>query len=287
MTGKVHDPEPASPASLWHRAWRRPWFKRSFYELLGALLLSRKGFAVLNCGYYDTAYPNISVAGDYEADRLGLQLYHRLVRDVPLAGRDVFEVGCGRGGGAAFLSDQFKPRSYVATDVSFLMIAAAKLKWRRPHLRFAQSRADRLRSPAGSFDIGLTVETLTTLEHKGQFLAEMVRVLRPGGVLMVADFFYTRESSRHAAGRFRKQVDDSNLVVASEEDWTGNVVAALEAQSPRRLEAINRLPRWTQSAALSFAGTTRSPLYQQLGDGRARYLAFRLERRTEPMSVTS
>jgi hypothetical protein len=70
-----------------------------------------------------------------------------------------------------------------------------------------------------------------------------------------------------------------------EEDWTDQAAAALEKDSPRRLAEIDRLPRFLRPAALSFAGTVRSPLYAQLRQGQARYLHFRLQKVPAPAST--
>jgi len=76
---------PAAP--LWSRLWRRPLFKRGFYEVLGLVLWRRKGLQLLNCGYADANYSRFPLPLVDEPERLGYQLYHRLVRDTPLAAR--------------------------------------------------------------------------------------------------------------------------------------------------------------------------------------------------------
>ena len=100
-----------------------------------------------------------------------------------------------------------------------------------------------------------------------------------GGRLHVVDFFYTRESSPNAAARFRAAVARSPFALVGEEDWTPNAIAALEADSPRRLAEIEKIPRLLRGPALAFAGTTASPLFRQLSDGRAQHLFFSLQRR--------
>jgi hypothetical protein len=64
--------------------------------------------------------------------------------------------------------------------------------------------------------------------------------------------------------------------VDTEENWTKQAIEALEADSPRRLAEIHRLPRLFRQLAISFASTVVSPLYQQLRDGRAVYVHFGL-----------
>lgn len=267
----------ASP-SLWQRLWRRPAFRRGFYELLGLFLARRRGFQMLNCGHDEPGYPHFPLPPEAEEERVGFQLYHRVAQSAPLTGRDVIEFGCGRGGGARFLAQSTLPRNYVATDASRLLIYAAKRLGTPAPLRFVVARAEQIPFATATFDIGISVEAVSPLGDKGAFLAGAARVLRPGGTLLVTDFFYTREDSRSSVAGFRALVAASPFEVVREEDWTAQAVRALEEDSPRRLAAIARLPRLWRRIALAFAGTTDSPLYQQLRDGRARHLHFVLEK---------
>jgi len=252
-----------------------------FYEMVGLALIGRRDMQVLNCGYHEPGYPAFALRPEWEIERLGFQLYHRLVRSVMLRGADVIEIGCGRGGGARFLAENFGPRSYWATDNSRLLIAASRLRRPPTGLRFRYAQADRVPFKAASFDLGLSVETMHCLGDKAAFLDEMARVLRPGGRLLIADFFYQRDSSPSALSAFRKAVRESAWEADAEQDWTSNTIASLEADSPRRFAEIARLPRVIRKYVLSFASTVESPLYHQLCDGRAVYVHFALSLRRE------
>jgi ubiquinone/menaquinone biosynthesis C-methylase UbiE len=212
------------------------------------------------------------------AERCGFQLYHRLAASAGIDGADVFEVGCGRGGGARFLAEHCRPRSYTATDSCVSFLLANRIGRRPGRLRFRFARATRLPFGPKSHDVGIAVETVHALADKAAFLAEAGRVLRPGGRMLVADFFYARETSPNAISGFRRAVSQSPLRIRLEEDWTRQATAALELDSPRRVAEVNRLPRVVREPALSFACTSASPLYHQLHDGRAVYAHFELER---------
>lgn len=269
----------APRATLWQRLWRRAAFKRLVYDAIGLMLLRHPGLQMLNCGYADDAYPDFPLTPEQEPERLGYQLYHRMVRYHPITRRDVLEVGCGRGGGARFLASTFHPHNYLATDASPTLIRAQR--GREPkvsRLAFAAARAERLPVADASQDIVLGVEMISVLPDKPAFLREVARVLRPGGRLLVVDFFYTRPDSRQAVSLFRDAAAASPLVTITDEDWTDRAVRALELDTPRRLAEIERLPRAFRAAALAFAGTTQSPLYRQLRDGRARYMHFVLRK---------
>lgn len=266
-------------ATLWQRLWRRAFFKRAVYDAIGLMLLRHPGLQMLNCGYAEDGYPEFPLTPEQEPERLGYQLYHRLVRYHPIVRSDVLEVGCGRGGGARFLTDTFHPHRYLATDSARTLIRAQRARRAgNARLAFAAARAEHLPVADGSQDIVLNVEALSPLADRAAFLREVARVLRPGGRLLAADFFYSRPDSRHAADLFRTLAAESPLVTITDEDWTARVVRALEEDSPRRLAQIDKLPKLLRGPALSFAGTTHSPLYRQLKDGRAVYLHFVLRK---------
>jgi ubiquinone/menaquinone biosynthesis C-methylase UbiE len=265
-------------ASLWQRLWRRPFFKRGFYEIVGLVLLRNRGLQMLNCGYADEDEGTLELPPPAQAERFAYQLYQRVGSAVTLTGRDVLEVGCGAGAGARFLATTMQPRSYLGTDASRMLIRAARRTAGPDGLSFRVARIDRLPLSDAMFDVVLAVEATHALPDKGAGLREIARVLRPGGAVAVADFFYRRETSPSSLQRFHAGLASARLRVERELDWTRQACRALEQDSPRRFAAIERLPRWARKAALAFAGTTESPLYQQLRDGRAVYRHFVLRR---------
>jgi SAM-dependent methyltransferase len=264
---------------LWQRLWRRPIVKKVFYEVLGLLLARRRGMQMLNCGFQEAGFPALPLDAEAGLERLGFQLYHRLAGSAGLGGARVFEVGCGRGGGARYLAEHFHPLSYTATDSSRSFVLANRLRRHPAQLDFRFARATRLPFGPSSRDIGIAVEAIHPLPDKPAFLSEAARVLRPGGKLLVADFFYTRDDSPNAIAGFRRAIAGSPFRAEVDEDWTPQATAALEADSPRRLAEIDRLPRIFHALALSFACTSASPLYHQLHDGRAVYAHFELSRK--------
>jgi SAM-dependent methyltransferase len=265
---------------LWQRLWRRPLFRRGFYETVGLLLARRDGMQMLNSGYALDGYPHFRLPAAWEPERLGFQLYHHLATRAAIRDRDVIEIGCGRGGGGRFLAAEFAPRSYVATDPARLLARGSAGGASPSNYRVMTAPAYRLPVPDAAFDVCLGVEALHSFPHRRpEFLAETARVLRPAGRMYLADFFYTRESSPNATARFRAAVEQSPMRIVDETDCTAATLAALESDSARRLAEIGRLPRLMRGPARAFAATTESPLYKQLRDGRAEYLHLVLAKR--------
>jgi ubiquinone/menaquinone biosynthesis C-methylase UbiE len=107
-----------------------------------------------------------------------------------LAGRreiDALDVGCGTG----FLSLELAVRGHRVTGIDFApaMLAEARRKAveRGFAIRFEEGDAEQLSFAAASFDLAICRHLLWTLPHPEAAVAEWIRVLRPGGRLVVID----------------------------------------------------------------------------------------------------
>lgn len=118
--------------------------------------------------------PHISPQAAVGSDERGL-----------LSGLDVVEVGCGRGGGAAFLFSRHAPSSLTGVDAAPQQIEQARRRFgaQGEALQFRVGAADSLPVEDGSADLLLSVESMHTYTDKAAFLREARRVLRPGGAL--------------------------------------------------------------------------------------------------------
>lgn len=98
-------------------------------------------------------------------------------------GRDVLEVACGSGQGVGYLASL--SRSVTAGDYSAALLAIARRHY-ASRIRFHQFDAQELPFPERSFDVVIIFEALYYIPHPERFFAEAKRVLRPGGVLLIA-----------------------------------------------------------------------------------------------------
>ena len=121
-----------------------------------------------------------AMSGQIEIEHL-----HRyfLVREMA-RGKDVLDIACGEGYGAALLAQV--AGSVVAMDVSPEAVEHATLAYRRPNLTFHTSDARRIEAPDSAFDLVVSFETLEHFYEHEQFYVEIRRVLRPGGLFIVS-----------------------------------------------------------------------------------------------------
>jgi ubiquinone/menaquinone biosynthesis C-methylase UbiE len=100
---------------------------------------------------------------------------------------DALDIGCGTG----FLSLELAALGHRVTGLDFApaMLAEARRKAdaQGRTIRFEEADAEQLPFPADSFDLAISRHVLWTLPHPQAAIDEWVRVLRPGGRLVIVD----------------------------------------------------------------------------------------------------
>jgi len=103
----------------------------------------------------------------------------------------VLDIGCGTGEGIRYLGRMVKQGLLAGLDISPQMIEVARRKFAtqtQVELRIGDVEA--LPWPDSFFDQGMSTFTLHHFPHPDRALAEMVRVLKPGGRLFLADLVF-------------------------------------------------------------------------------------------------
>src|SRR6201995_770230 len=98
------------------------------------------------------------------------------------AGRDVLEAGCGEGYGADLIADVARRVIGLDYDES----AVAHVRARYPRVDMRHGNLAELPLPDGDVDVVVNFQVIEHLWDQGQFAAECLRVLRPGGVLLMS-----------------------------------------------------------------------------------------------------
>jgi len=128
------------------------------------------------------------------------------------AGRRLLDVGCGLGDAALLLAaDLGSEGELVGIDASAEMIAGARA---RAHLapcgvRFTVGDALALTESEGSFDVVRSERTLQWLTDPEAAAAEMVRMLKPGGLLSLIDTDWSTFSLDVGDSELSQQVRDA------------------------------------------------------------------------------
>lgn len=112
-------------------------------------------------------------------ERERLAIIRRMVG--PQKGLDIAEIGSGGG----HVLRMFPDARLTAVDVSGVFLNTARRNLRGYDVRFLQGELDRLALPAASFDRVICTEVLEHTRDPAAILAEIRRILRPGGVAVI------------------------------------------------------------------------------------------------------
>ncbi len=127
------------------------------------------------------------------------------------AGRDVLDAGCGEGYGCRLLAELGDARRCVGIDVDEHTVAAARSRYGTLEtVEFEAGDVTSLPFDDASFDVVTCFETIEHVEAQQRAVAELARVLRPGGVLLISspnrgvyppgNPFHERELEAHEFG---------------------------------------------------------------------------------------
>ena len=131
--------------------------------------------------------PNVQVVYEH---------YHRyLWARTLVSGRRVLDLGSGEGFGAALLRDV--AREVVGIDVDERTVEHSRLNYAGPGLEFRVASATDLGDfPDDAFEAVVAFEVIEHIRDQESVLAEVARVLAPGGLLIMS----TPERSQYSAG---------------------------------------------------------------------------------------
>lgn len=248
---------------------------RLVYEALAGRI-RRPEWSFMNYGYAPSAGPGAEarslVLDDRdEPDRLSIQLYRRALGDVDARDADVLEVGSGRGGGASYLARYVEPRSMTGLDFSRTAVDLCRKNRHVPGLSFVHGDALAMPFPDDSFDVVVNVESSHCYASMETFLAEVHRVLRPGGAFCWVDF-----RGEDGTVALRRELAESPLTVVADDEITDGVLAALRLDDARKVAMIETLfPRPLHRVLHRFAGTARSSTFDRFQQRELRYLSAR------------
>ncbi len=131
-----------------------------------------------NVGYWADGVSDLVAACDRMVDEVA----------APIASpaRTLLDVGCGLGAGTRRLAMRFPNARVIGANVSTWQL----LMTRRRGVRAIATDAAQLAIASHSADAVIALESALHFDTRQEFFAEAFRVLRPGGVLSVADMLF-------------------------------------------------------------------------------------------------
>ena len=206
-----------------------------------------------------------------EPYRYCLQLYHHVTSVIDLRGKDILEVGSGRGGGASFIMRYLKPNSVVGADITNNAIKFCNQYYNIKGLTFVLNSAENLQLNDNSFDVVINIESSHCYAIMADFLKGVCRVLKPQGYFLFADIRPKKQLSR-----LKQQLEKTGLTMIKEEIMTPNIIQALNLDNNRKQELIKQVvPKILRKPYREFAGMKGTKtFYAKLLNGDMEYVNY-------------
>lgn len=228
----------------------------------------------LNYAFEDDLPRALALDPADEPNRACIQLYHHVASQADLRGKKVLEVSCGHGGGASFLARTFRPAAYTGLDLNPTGIAFCRQRHRVDGLTFVQGHAQNLPAADATFDAVINVEASHCYPDFPRFLAEVSRVLRPGG-----DFLYTDFRFSSGIAEWENAIASAPFQVRQTREINREVLRGMDRNSARSAGLILRhLPRFLHGLGRDFAGVQGSRVYVALHEGEASYRSWHFQK---------
>ncbi len=186
----------------------------TLYRALGTNNSLCESFHYLNLGYWDDGITSL----DGAAENLALRVAEAAAIG---PGQSVLDVGCGFAEHDMLWAKRFAPLQIVGVNICAEQLAAAA-RWFPDHRQNGLSlmAADAVSLPFadGSFDAVVGVESAFHFRSRAAFFHEAMRVLRPGGRLVLADLcgvartLAWKDRISEIVGRAFWQIPKENLV---------------------------------------------------------------------------
>lgn len=217
----------------------------------------------LNLGYWESAR-------DYDG---ACEALADLVADAAKisAEDDVLDVGCGLGDGANRWIETRECRQITAINITASQIEIAKQRFRHERLQFTTASATSLPFDDASFDKIIGLESAFHFDTRDAFFAQAHRVLRPGGLLTLADpvptavqppllyrmlsflgrgFWQTPTANLYQRDEYVRRLEAAGFVDVQVRDITPHVFAPFKHYAQKRVEdpvVAARLHPWIRA----------------------------------------
>ena len=156
------------------------------------------------------------------------------------------------------------PSSYTALDLNPAGIVFCRERHNLPGLDFVQGDADNLPFGDQSFDAVINVEASHCYPRFSRFLAEVARVLRPGGHFLYADL-----RPRHLVSAWESAISDAPMRQHSGRTVNAEILRGIEKNTHHwSLNVVDRYPSaFLRRLGRKFAVGQGTRIYRDLQRG--------------------
>jgi ubiquinone/menaquinone biosynthesis C-methylase UbiE len=230
-----------------------------YFYRIQTRLFSTDDVVFLNIGYEEDPPMALPLAECDEPNRFYIQLDHRMATQAELKDKRVLEVGCGHGGGASYLMRSLHPASYTGLDLNRAAVAFCRKRHNLRSVDFVHGDAEKLPFPDQSFDAVINLESSAAYPHFSRFLAQVARVLRPGGHFLYADL-----RPRNSIAKWETALAEAPMRMLSQEVINAQVLRGLVKNKQRTMDLVSRLPTGMHGIGREYSGLEGTGFYRAM-----------------------
>ncbi|MBN1976773.1 MAG: methyltransferase domain-containing protein [Anaerolineae bacterium] len=140
---------------------------------------------------------------------------HLKRHNIDLAGKTILDAGCGSGYSTALILEKFQPHKLYAIDVMPEQVEVAKERGMLASVSIGDIADTEF--PSEQFDAVFTFGVFHHVPEWPKAVEEMVRVLKPGGVLVGGEIAKKEENGDFEWERFAEQLEEAGLKIIEAE----------------------------------------------------------------------
>jgi SAM-dependent methyltransferase/acyl carrier protein len=197
-----------------------------------------------------------------------IRLAFELIGPTDLSGRQVLDVGCGRGGNVRLMADRCEAIA-TGVDLSPEAVAFNRRTHHHPNIRFEVGDAEHLPFEDHLFDVVTNVESSHTYPNLRRFYVEVARVLKTGGIFLYTDLLPVQRWME-----VRALLPPLGLAIDTDRDITTNVLASCDDVATTRAQAFGG----SNPMIDNFLAVPGSMVYEQMRSGAWEYRILRARR---------
>ncbi len=199
----------------------------------------------------------------------GLDEIKRLLTGMDVRGKHVLDIGCGSGGIAVGLANEFNAQRVTGIDVEKPVVEAARRRVENAGL--SDIIEIKLVSPGPfpfedeSFDIVFSKDSIIHIADKEMLAKQAYRVLRPGGWFVASDWLISHDDEPSQAMKDYIKQEGLEFRMAS----PGRYESALEKAGFSNISLTNRNPWYLQTAKQELSeleDTRRAEFVAEVGE---------------------
>jgi len=153
------------------------------------------------------------IRGDESKEKAQLQLIEHLAQLTNVkAGSDILDIGCGFGASSLYLAKNYNAAVIGITNCSVqvqIAIKAAAKEELNAQFLLMDAEAMGFRK---QFDLLWCVESISHYQHRAAFFASAAKLLKPGGVFAITDWFKKENLTPAETKKFIEPIEKGMLV---------------------------------------------------------------------------